>query len=139
MAKNLSHHGWVLQQFENKYLKATYRNVLIHSSIIEGVLRNESGEKMFDLANKSLLCSMKITSSEFCVFNEVRDIRNSLIHDSFRKGLVQNDIDGLRDKLMERIHGAYRMSKFLNEKLFKKYEISRSSSVRFDQTQGEDK
>jgi len=139
MAKNLSHRDWVLQQFKNEYLETNYRNVLIHSSIIEGVLRNESREKTFDLANKFLLCSMKITSPEFCVFNEVRDIRNSLIHDSFRKGLVQNDIDGLRNKLMERIHGAYRMSKFLNERLFRKYKIGRSSSIQFDQTQGEDK
>lgn len=131
MAKNLSHHDWVLQQFD-KYLRRAYRDVLIHSSIIEGVLRNESGKGKFDEANKHLLNTKKINSSEFCVFNKVREIRNSLVHDSFRSQLVQNDIDKLRDALMENILDAYKKSTFLNEKLFKKYSISRSASIKFN-------
>lgn len=122
MAKNLSHQNWVLQQFD-KYLKSSYRNVIIHASIIEGVLRNESGKNTFDLANKSLLLSKKITSSEFCIFNEVRNIRNSLVHESFKNKLAQNEIDELRDSLMEKIHKAYKISIFLNKNLFKKYKI----------------
>ena len=89
-------------------------------------MRNESGEDTFDLANKSLLRSEKITSSEFCVFNEIRNIRNNLVHESFKNGLAQNEIDGLRDNLMKKIHNAYKSSSFLNNKLFKKYEIKRS-------------
>jgi hypothetical protein len=61
MVKNLNHNDWVKQQFE-KYLKSTYRNVIIHSSIIEGTLKNESGKNKFDLANKSLLNSKKNNS-----------------------------------------------------------------------------
>ncbi|MDP1845944.1 MAG: hypothetical protein Q8L09_04335 [Candidatus Moranbacteria bacterium] len=134
MSKNLSHHDWVVQQFD-KYLRKQYRDVFIHSSIIEGVLVNESKERSFDLANKRLLCSKKIYSSEFCVFNEIRDIRNKLAHDIFKKdGLTQKDIDKLRDDLMEKIHKAYKISSFLEDKLFKKYKINRSSIITFNPT-----
>lgn len=132
MSKNLNHHNWVVQQFE-KYLKTSYRNVFIHSSIIEGVLVNESGEDKFDSANRFLLCSRKINSSEFCVFDKIRKIRNSLAHRVFKKrGLSQKEIDKLRDDLMEKIHEAYKVSDFLNEKLFKEYKITRSSSITFN-------
>jgi len=101
MSKNLNHQDWVVQQF-NKYLRKQYRDVIIHSSIIEGVLRNESKKGSFDQASKALLRSGKINSTEFRVFNEVREIRNNLVHESFRNQLVQNDIDGLRDELMKK-------------------------------------
>lgn len=133
MAKNLSHKDWVKQQF-NKYLKSSYRNVFVHSSIIEGILVNESGMDKFDSANKFLLCSQKITSSEFCVFNEIRKIRNSLAHDIFKKKLPQNDIDKLRDDLMEKIQKAYKISSFLDKKIFKKYGITRPQAILFNPT-----
>jgi hypothetical protein len=123
MARNLSHDGWVKQQFKEKYLKSEYRNVLIHASIIEGTLRNESGRKTFDSANKRLSSSGRITPSEFSIFDEIRRIRNSLVHDSFRNGLLQNQIDGLRDELMRKILAAYRSSSFLEDTLFRKYAI----------------
>jgi len=131
MVKNLSHNNWVLQQFEDKYLKASYRNVLIHSSIIEGVLRNESGENGFKLAIKFLFDLGKITDDEFKKFDDIRNTRNCLVHDSFRNGLDQKDIDNARDDLMKKIHGAYRVSNFLNEKLFEKYQIVRPSRITF--------
>lgn len=135
MTKNLNHHDWVIQQFEGKYLESTYRDVIIHSSIIEGMLANESDEDNFDSANKLLLCSRQIDSSEFCVFNKVRKTRNKLVHGIFKNGgLPQNDIDELRDDLMKKIHEAYRMSNFLNEKLFKKYKITRAPSITFNPT-----
>lgn len=125
MSENLSHNNWVKQQFD-KYLRKSYRDVFVYSSIIEGILVNESGMDKFDSANKFLLCSNKINSSEFCVFNKIRKIRNKLAHDIFKgKGLPQKDIDKLRDDLMEQICEAYRMSNFLDEKLFKKYKIKR--------------
>jgi adenine-specific DNA methylase len=122
MVKNLNHNDWVKQQFE-KYLKSTYRNVIIHSSIIEGTLKNESSKNKFDLANKSLLNSKKITQAEFNIFDKIRDLRNKLVHESFKNHLVQNDIDNLRDSLMNKIHEAYKKSVFLEKNLLKKYNI----------------
>lgn len=85
MSKNLDHREWVIEQFQKKYLKKSYRNVFIHSSIIEGMLVKESGMGTFDSANKFLLCSNKISSSEFCKFDQIRKIRNKLAHNIFKK------------------------------------------------------
>jgi DNA-binding MltR family transcriptional regulator len=130
MSKNLSHHDWIIQQFEEKYLKISYRDVLIHSSIIEGVLVKESGVDKFDLANKFLLCSGKISASEFCAFDEIRKIRNRLAHDIFKKSLAQEEIDKLRDDLMRKIHKAYKISTFLDANLFQRYQIARQPSIK---------
>lgn len=132
MVRDLSHDDWVRQQFEGKYLKTSYRNVLIHSSIIEGTLRNESGRETFHSANKALSHSGKIGPSEFRIFDEIRDIRNHLVHESFKNGLIQNQIDGLRDELMKKILEAYRISSFLNVTLFMRYRIVRVASIPFN-------
>lgn len=132
MVRHLNHRDWVKQQFENKYLKTSYRNVLIHSSIIEGTIRNLGKKDKFVSANKFLLTSGKITSNEFCIFNDIRNIRNSLVHDSFKNGLNQDEIDRLRDSLMEKIHLAYRKSNFLDKKLLKKYAVPRLNTIKFD-------
>ena len=124
MVRNLSHNDWVIQQFK-KYLRPSYRDVIIHTSIIEGVLRNESKKGSFDSANKFLLQSKKIDSSEFYMFNEVRDIRNKLIHESFMNKLVQNEIDKLRDDLRVKILYAYQNSNFLDNTIFKQYNVTR--------------
>ena len=72
MVRNLSHDDWVRQQFKGRYLRSEYRNVLIHSSIIEGMLRNESGQDTFASGNKALLFSGMVNSSEFRVFDVIR-------------------------------------------------------------------
>ena len=130
MVKSLSHDDWVRQQFK-KFLRRSYRDVLVHSSIIEGTLRNETGERWFSDAIKALQKSGRITSSEFDVFDAVRDTRNRLVHDSFKDGLVQNQIDGLRDKLIEKILEAYKISRFLDKALFLKYNIVRGPTITF--------
>ena len=121
---SLNHEDWVKEQFKNEYLKSAYRNVFIHFSIIEGILVNESEMNNFSSANKCLLCSQRIDSSEFCAFDSIRKVRNKLAHNIFKEErLSQKDIDGLRDDLMKKIHHAYRISTFLKTKLFEKYEI----------------
>jgi hypothetical protein len=132
MSKPLkNHHDWVEYQFK-KYLRDEYRDAFIHSSLIEGVLVKESGMDKFDLANKFLLCSGKITSFEFCIFNEIREIRNKIAHEIFKKQLKEKDINKLRDDLMSKIKEAYRKSSFLNIKLLKKYSIERKDVIKFE-------
>ena len=72
------------------------------------------------------------SSYEFCVFNEVKNTRNSLVHESFKNGLTQNEIDELRDELMEKIYNAYKMSGFLYKNLFKKYNIEQAPNILFN-------
>jgi len=135
MATNLNHVDWVKQQFD-KYLNKSYRDVFVHSSMIEGILINESGKDSFDTANKALLLSNKINSSEFCVFNELRKIRNTLSHNIFKNnGLPQKEIDKLRNMLMTKILEAYSTSKFLDAKLIMKYQITRSPKIPYNPIQ----
>ncbi|MDQ5968959.1 MAG: hypothetical protein QG579_116 [Patescibacteria group bacterium] len=123
MAKNLHHNDWVLQQFKSEYLKTTHRNVIIHASIIEGTLRNISKQGSFSEAVKSLAVSGKIIPKETRIFDKIKNTRNSLIHDSFRKEFDQDKIDGLRDLLMVQIQEAYKESHFLERNLINKYKI----------------
>jgi hypothetical protein len=132
MTTNLNHNDWVKQQFD-KYLNKSYRDVVVHSSLLEGILVNESGMDTFDASNKFLLCSQKISSHEFCIFNAVRKARNALVHKPFKgKGLLQKEIDKLRNTLYENILEAYKSSSFLNEKVFLKYQITRQSKISYN-------
>ena len=132
MPKTLKNHKeWIKYQFEN-YLRKEYRNIFIHSSIIEGVLVSESNMNTFDSANKFLLCFGHIKSPEFCVFNKIREIRNKIAHEIFKNKLDEKNINQLRDNLMWKIHEAYKISRFLNDKLFKRYVITRPTSIKFN-------
>lgn len=135
--KWLNHNEWVLEQFQDKYLRKRYRNSIIHASIIEGILVSKAseGKRMkFNEAIKFLLCAGNINSSEFCVFNEIRENRNKIIHEIFKYNLTQKGIDKLLDPLMKKIHEAYKTSDFLEKNLFKKYNIERVPSITFDTT-----
>jgi hypothetical protein len=127
MARNLDHDKWVRGQFA--YLRDLYRDALLHASIIESILTSESGAGTFDSANKLLLCIGKTVAFEFCLFNEIREIRNKLVHRIFKKRLSSNQIDSLIKQLMEKIRDAYRKSTFLDNALFKKYNIPRGSTL----------
>jgi hypothetical protein len=129
MTKLNTHDEWVQEQFSIKYLRKSYRNVLVHASIIEGVLRNESGASHYSSANKSLLRIGAISSSEFCHFEAVRSTRNELVHGAYRNGLTQSEIDMLLKELIAQIKEVYKHSSFLGEKLFKKHSIVRPECI----------
>ncbi|UCF79100.1 MAG: hypothetical protein JSW03_02265 [Candidatus Eiseniibacteriota bacterium] len=136
MARNLPHPDWVAGQFSPQGLRPRYRNVVLHASIIEGVLREEVwGTKKkgsFHEAIETLsLRPSGITPQEEKVFTKVKDLRNDLIHDSYRNKYTERQILAVRDKLMEKIREAYSISKFLNCKLFLKYNIDRPASITF--------
>lgn len=132
MSKHLNHAEWINQQFKREYLRKSYRNCFIHSALIEGTLIQKSGENKFDLANKFLLCSKQINPTEFCIFNTIREIRNSLAHKIIEKNFSQDDMDKLLVSLIAKIHEAYKSSKFLDKELIKKYDIKRPSIILFE-------
>jgi hypothetical protein len=129
MSKRLSHIDWVIHQYEANGLRSSYRNVILHASIIEGAVRNESKKGGFEQANKSLKGAGIISPAEFNAFEEVRELRNKLIHESFKDGLDEDQILELRDTLREKILMAYTISKFLESKVFKKYGIQRLPKI----------
>lgn len=117
------HKEWLKKEFEGKYLRPSYRNVIIHTSFIEGVTRRESGKSKFELANKRLLEINKITEPEFEIFEKIRILRNSIIHDIFLEELNEETINGKIENLMKKIIAAYCISNFLKENLIKPYGI----------------
>jgi hypothetical protein len=129
MPKYLSHNDWVIHEFNAKSLKSSYRNVILHASFIEGAVRNVSNKGTFKNANKSLKGTGTISPEEFNAFEEVREVRNKLIHEVFKDGLDEDQIVRLRDTLMEKIITAYRISKFLDGNVFKKYGIQRLPKI----------
>ena len=132
MTKRLNHTDWVVWQFNPRGLKATYRNVILHSSFIEGVLRREVwGEKKkgsFHEAIERLSTRGRITSHERQVFMEVKNLRNDLVHDSFKNRFTQKQTEACLNDLWEKILKAYGISTFLDDELFKKYRIPRRVS-----------
>jgi hypothetical protein len=66
-----------------------------------------------------------IAPAEFSAFEDVRKVRNKLVHGSFRDGLTQDQIEDLRNTLRKKILTAYRTSKLLDHEVFKKYAIQR--------------
>jgi hypothetical protein len=129
MSKHLSHNDWVIRQFDANGLRSSYRNVILHASIIEGAVRNVTNKGNFKQANESLKDAGRTTPAEFNAFEEVREVRNKLIHESFKDGLTEDRIEGLRDTLRKKILTAYKISKFLDDEVFKKYGIQRLPKI----------
>lgn len=77
MSKHLSHNDWVIPQFDANGLRSSYRNVILHASIIEGAVRNMSNKDNFKQANKSLKSAGTISPAEFNAFEEVREVETS--------------------------------------------------------------
>ncbi len=129
MSKYLSHNDWVIHEYDARSLKSSYRNVILHSSFIEGAVRNSSNKDNFKQANESLKSTGTISPEEFNAFEDVREVRNKLIHEIFKDGLGEDQILELRDTLNKKILTAYRISKFLDNIVFKKYGITRPSII----------
>lgn len=134
MSKHLNHEEWVIHQFGAGYLKSAYRNVILHASIIEGTVRNNVSKKgNFYDANINLKNAGTITTAEYDAFEGVREVRNKLVHEIFKDGFNEDQILDLRDTVLKKIIAAYRISKFLDDKLFKKYGIPRLPKIEFVQ------
>lgn len=117
MKYHLSHKEWVKEQFRGNNYKVNYRNVMMHCSLIESLLKTQAKEETFDCANKKLLCLNIISGAEFCYFDKIRRMRNELIHNIFSKKLNQDNIDRKVLSLMYNIKEVHKNSKFLKIKL----------------------
>lgn len=133
MSKHLDHRSWVEEQI-SKYLGTNYRNVFIHSSIIEGILVTKSGKYRLQNAIDTLAFSHTITPSEATIFGEIKDLRDSLAHEIFKNGGLSQDAiyHQLIKPLMAKIRKAYIVSPFLQKELFEKYKIVRPDIIAFN-------
>lgn len=132
MSEQSSRNDWMIRQFNAQGLKPSYRNAILHASIIEGAVRKVIDWGSFHQANKTLRYAKKIERDEFQAFEKVRTGRNKLLHESFKRDPNQNDIENLVFALMKEIHNAYKISRFLDDKVFKKYEIKRLPRIELE-------
>lgn len=114
---HLSHREWVKCQ----KLKPTFRDVLLHTSLIESAIISES-EKIKPLSKKEKLFYRSFGNSITILDkNTVVDIynlnkeRNKLIHDIFRRKLNQDQIEKTRDKMFELINKIRKESKIIKK------------------------
>ena len=122
--KKLDHHPYVAEQFKGG-VKCRYRDVILHASIIEGIMCKRMKKRTFEVANLSLKAFNPISKQEFDVLERVRKARNRLVHGVIDKAATQVQVETWVKDLHEKILTAYRISTFLDKELFRKYGISR--------------
>lgn len=104
--KNLCHREWMEYQFNCRINKIEYRDVILHSSIIESAIIFESKKQHpFPCINEKgrfrtlsnaidiLRRSAKYSQEELDEIDELGKLRNNLIHGIVEKELKQNDIE----------------------------------------------
>ena len=134
--KNLSNPKYVQYQFYCVDLSAFYKNVFIHTSLLEGLIVRSAEEKVPHTPSKCSSCGRK---DEFRTFRKALDIldddivvekdllhkiynkRNELAHDFVT--LDQDKIDGNIKVVWKMILQIYKDSEFLNNLFYKYYQF----------------
>lgn len=122
----MTHQNWVKKQFSKRNTALYYRNVLIHVSFIETIVKEESGSSSFDCAIKILKANPKYKNELLQEINTLRIKRNSIVHDILKNKVFKTDND--IDKIVKEMHSllriVYSRSDFIYRHFFNKYSIN---------------
>lgn len=124
----LDHQPYVAEQFKRS-IKCQYRDVMLHASIIEGILCKRMKKRTLEVANLSLKAFHSISKQEYDALEGVRKARNKLVHGIIDRAATQVEVEAWVKELYKRIIEAYNISTFLDSELFMKYGISRSPKI----------
>lgn len=118
-----NHKEWVLNELKEDRFKPSYRNCLIHFSIIESLLIDETKKvsNNYSTCIKVLRYASKITYSEFNILNKLGAKRNKLVHRIIREKLEQEDIDNTIKELMSLIKSTYKEVELIKERFKEDY------------------
>lgn len=133
---------WIQNQFDKGRPKGQYRDVLLHASLIESIVRhkvkvcvenaykNRSVKKSgkdckrdFDPANRWLYIHKKIDEKDFDLLEKIRNTRNELVHGIFSETTTVDSINRSIKELRADILKAY-MRPFLKDELKDKYGVT---------------
>jgi len=107
MKKVHEHIGWVKQQFKPKNVTPSYRNVLVHTGLIENIIEKEARcSKSFSTALKILKFSGRYP--ELASVESLRKLRNKIVHKIGHDKLNGREINQTRDEihiLLKEIYG----------------------------------
>ena len=132
---NLTNPEWIAHEFrKNNLLRNQLRNAIVHACIIEGVVKDTIQYHTFSSAILTLLLRRKIGRLQASLFNDISTDRNTLVHciTDEEKLPDRDSIDNTRNALLENIRKAYSKSQFLEDNLFKKYNIDIRSYIPFE-------
>jgi uncharacterized protein YutE (UPF0331/DUF86 family) len=134
---------WIQEQFDKGRPKGQYRDVLLHASLIESIVRykvkvhienayknlsvKKSGKdckREFDPANRWLYIHKKIDKNDFDLLEKIRNTRNELVHGIFGETMTVGSINRSIKRLRADILKAYKCP-FLEGELKNKYGVTR--------------
>ena len=134
---------WIQKQFDKGRPKRQYRDVLLHASLIESIVRHKvtvciesayesrsieksgkGGKRDFDRANKWLYIHKKIDKKDFDLLEAIRNTRNELVHAIFSETMTVDSIHRSIERLLANILKAYKCP-FLENELKNEYGVTK--------------
>ena len=126
MNSGMTHKDWIKSQFDKKRKKENYRNVLIHTSFIETIVKKSAGSSNFDCAIKILKADTKNKNEPLKEIDDLRKKRNAIIHEILNNKTfkVEDDINGVVKTMKALLKQIYSNSHLIDVYLQKNFEIS---------------
>ncbi len=118
----MQHRDWIRAQFDKKWTKPTYRNVIIHTSFIETITKEEAGGSVgFECAIKILQANPKYNNNKLDKIDTLRDCRNKIIHKILKNKefKTEDDIKNMVKKMRDLLKNIYLEADFIRD-YFKK-------------------
>lgn len=90
----MDHKDWVKNQFKRVKNRAWYRDVIIHSSFIETVVKETATNKNinFECAIEILKANNNYNQEDLNKIDKLRKLRNILIHELLKNNELTNEI-----------------------------------------------
>jgi hypothetical protein len=121
MRRKKIHADWVKAQFSSKWKSSSYRNVLIHTGLIENIIGEEARHRdNFAIAIKILRFS---GYEKLGAIEELRKLRNKIVHKVEEEELDESEIIETRDRMHKLLGEIYHKNVLIKDYFFKKYGI----------------
>lgn len=121
----MNHLAWIQEQFKKKNKTASYRNVLIHTSFVETVVKKEARHwANFECAIKILKSNPSYSKKTIDMIDELRKKRNRIIHELLKnEQLDENLINATIKEMKELLRNIYHNLLFVQQHFQKKYKV----------------
>lgn len=120
----MKHSDWVVNQFKEKRTKEQYRDVLIHTSFVETIVREETEGADFSCAIKILGRDKDSISEPIGEMESLRKLRNEIVHDLLKNpGLTSELISSKIKEMKILLRKIYNNSSFVRKYFRKHYSV----------------
>ena len=128
---NMDHSDWIKNQFKKAKGRAWYRDIIIHASFVETVVKEVAqGGRNFEHAIKILQANSKHRGDKLDEIEKLRKLRNRMIHDILKdKNLTNEVIKATIKEMKEILKNIYHHSLLVQEYFKKHYNINTKEFV----------